>query len=481
MLCSSTWPASGRHYLKLHLTNLDELIQNVRNAHAKNYINESVAAYRTGAYRASLITTWIDVCVDIIEKVKELSLSEDPAAKKYEEQLDKIQPNDPNGMLGFERDILNIACDELQLISTIEKSHLERLKDDRNICAHPTFSDDGSQFTPPAELALSYIVQAANYLLIHPPVKGKVIVQRLYELINEPSFPEDEEKAYSLLSSENNLGRVKDSGVRNLTVVILKRVFRDKTGISPELLNRLSASLSAIYRLYPKIYDEVISTKLGVMLSEANDTKLKRIFPFLRLRTELWSKVENSERVRIEGLIHSMGHEEISKFQVTKLAEVNLDVRSHVLAKLDRLENVDKVIIIAAYPCIFLKDIAINMFSQSLSFDSAEYRGNKLLLPLSASFNDSDLQKILEGSLENTGSYGINQILNAGAIESFFSGLYAETKVVPLNHKALWVDFWKKVTEKGFSYNSLKEKLIEDHYIEPEEPEEPEDDDSFPF
>ncbi|TCV87499.1 hypothetical protein [Sulfurirhabdus autotrophica] len=168
--------------MKLHLTNLDELIQKVRNVHAKNYINESIAAYRNGAYRASLITTWIAVCVDIIEKIRELSLSEDPAAKKLEEQLDKIQPNDPNSMLSFERDILNVACDELQLISTIEKSHLERLKDDRNICAHPTFSDDGSQFTPPAELALAYIVQAANYLLIHPPVKGKVIVQRLYEL-----------------------------------------------------------------------------------------------------------------------------------------------------------------------------------------------------------------------------------------------------------------------------------------------------------
>jgi hypothetical protein len=466
--------------LKLHLTNLDELIQNVRNAHAKNYINESVAAYRTGAYRASLITTWIAVCVDIIEKVRELGLSEDPAAKKYVEQLDKIQPNDPRGMLDFEREILNIACDELQLISTIEKSHLERLKDDRNICAHPTFSDDGSQFTPPAELALSYIVQAANYLLIHPPVKGKVIVQRLYELINEPSFPENEEKAYSLLSSENNLGRVKDSGVRNLAIVILKRVFRDETGISPVLLNRLSASLSVIYRLYPDIYNDVITTKLGSMLSEANDTKLKRIFPFLRLRTELWSKVERSERVRIEGLIHSMEHEDITKFQVTKLAEVNSDIRSHLIDKLNRINDADKVKIIAAYPCLFLKDLAINLFSQSLSFDSAEHRGNKLLLPLSPNFNDSDLEKVLKGSLENTSSYGINQILNAGAIGNFFSGLYSETKTAPLNHKALWTDFWEALAEKGFSYSALKAQLIEDCYVAPSKPEEPEDD-QFPF
>lgn len=465
--------------MKLHLTNLDELMQKVRNAHVKNYMNESIAAYRTGAYRASLITTWIAVCVDIIEKIRELSLSEDPAAKKIKEQLDNIQPNDPAAMLSFERGILNFACDDLQLISTIEKFHLERLKDDRNICAHPTFSDDGSQFSPPAELALSYIVQASNYLLVHPPVKGKVIVQRLYDLINEPSFPENEEKAYGLLSSENNLGRVKDSGVRNLAIIILKRLFRDDTGLSPELLNRLSASLSAIYRLYPEIYEEVVSNKLGVMLSDANDTKLKRIFPFLRLRTELWSKVDHAERVRIEGLINSMDHEEMAKYQVTMLAEVNSDIRSNVIEKMDQLDNVKQAKIIAAYPANFLKDKSIDIFSEALSFDSAENRGNNLLLPISESFNDSDLKRIFTGSLDNTGSYGINQILNAGAIGVFYSGLYTATKSAPLNHKTLWVEFWKNLNGKGFFYGSLKEKLIEDNYIEPEEPEEDEDD--IPF
>lgn len=465
--------------MKLHLTNLDELMQKVRNPHAKNYINESIAAYRTGAYRAALITTWIAVCVDIIEKIRELSLSEDPAAKKIEERLDKIQPNDPSSMLSFERDILNFACDDLQLISTIEKSHLERLKDDRNICAHPTFSDDGSQFSPPAELALSYIVQASNYLLVHPPVKGKVIVQRMYELINEPSFPEDEEKAYALLSSENNLGKVKDSGVRNLAIIILKRLFRDDTGLSPDLLNRLSASLSVIYRLYPVVYEEVVSTKLGAMLSEANDTKLKRIFPFLRLRKELWSKVDHAERVRVEGLINSMDHNEMSQYQVTMLAEVNSDIRSNVIEKMNQLDDVKQAKIIAAYPTSFLKGKAIDIFSQALSFDSAEYRANNLLLPISENFNDKDLQQVFTGSLENTGSYGTNQILNAGGIGAFFSGLYTETKSAPLNHKTLWVEFWQKVTDKGFSYSAVKEKLIEDHYLDREESED--DDDDFPF
>ena len=465
--------------MKSHLTNLDELIQKVRHIHSKNYITESIAAYRTGAYRSSLITTWIAVCVDIIEKIRELSLSEDPAAKQIEEELNKIQPNDPAAMLSFEREILKFACDDLQLISSIEKSHLERLKDDRNICAHPTFSDDGSQFSPPAELALSYIIQASNYLLVHPPFKGKVIVQRLYELINEPSFPEDEEKAYRLLSSENNLGRVKDSGVRNLAIIILKRLFRDDTGLSPNLLNRLSASLGAIYRLYPEIYEEVVSTKLGQMLSEANDTMLKRVFPFLCLRNELWSKVDHADRVRIEGLINSMDYEEISKYQVTVLAESNSDIRPFLIDKMDELDNGKQAKVIASYPTNFLKDRAIHIFSEALSFDSAEYRGNNLLLPISESFDNNDLRKIFTGSLDNTGSYGFNQILNAGAIEGFFSRLYTSTKLAPLNHKSLWVEFWGNLNEKGFSYNSLKEKLIEDNYIESEDTEN--DDDDFPF
>lgn len=465
--------------MRLHLSNLDELIQNVRNIHAKNYLNESIAAYRTGAYRASLIATWIAVCVDIIEKIRELSLSEDPAAQKWEQQLDRIQPSDPAAMLAFERDILNVACDELQLISTIEKSHLERLKDDRNICAHPTFSDDGSQFSPPAELALAYIIQAANYLLVHPPVKGKVVVQRLYELINEPSFPEDEEKAFTLLSSENNLGRVKDSGVRNLAIIILKRIFRDETGVSPELLSRLSASLSAIQRLYPDIYEEVVSNKLAGMLSEANDDRLKRIFPFLNLRSELWSKVEHAEKVRIEGLINAMSPEELSKYQVTKLVEIGSDIRNQIFERLDHLNNVDQAKVIAAYPSVFFKDRSIHLFSEALSFNSAEFRGNQLLLPIGSTFNDHDLERIFKGAIENTGSYGINQVLNAGAIGAFFSGLYTETKSAPLDHRRLWKDFWENISEQGYQYNTLQEKLIEDQYIAPEEEEE--DDDPIPF
>ncbi len=464
--------------MKLHLSNLDEMLQLVRNNHSKNYLNEAIASYRTGAYRASLITTWIAVCVDIIEKIRELSLAEDPAAQKIEQRLDNIDQNDPSSMLAFEKDLLDIACDELQLISAIEKSHLERLKNDRNVCAHPTFSEDGNQFSPQAELSLSYIVQAANYLLVHPPVKGKVVIQRLFELINEPSFPVDEEKAFTLLSSENNLGRVRESSVRNLSIILLKRVFRDDAGLPFDLLFKITASLGVISRLYPPIYQSVMGSKLGPMLSEATDKQLKRVFPFLISRNEVWNKVDSADRVRIDGLIDSMSVDDLVKYRLGKLAEVNFNIKEKLISVVDNLKIIDRSKLMSGLPTITLKRHAIELFSDSRSFDSAEYRGVNLILPLSEKFDEYDLKSILSGAIENRGAHGINQILNAGSIGYFFSQLYRETKNSQINHDIIWNDFINELNKIKKSYQELVDLMVEDGLLAASDIE---DDDDIPF
>ena len=76
-----------------HLTDLDELSQKVKNFHSRNYIDEAIKSYRAGAYRASLISTWVAVCVDIIEKIKELALTEDAAAVILADKLKAIDPS----------------------------------------------------------------------------------------------------------------------------------------------------------------------------------------------------------------------------------------------------------------------------------------------------------------------------------------------------------------------------------------------------
>ncbi len=471
--------------MTLHLSDLDELAQRVRNNHSKDYLEEAIASYRAGAYRAALIATWISVCVDIIEKIRELSSSGDGAAKTIEDKLNAINSNDPNSMLAFEREILDIACEELQLISTIEKSHLERLKDDRNVCAHPTFSIDGSQFAPVAELARAYIVQASNYLLIQVPVKGKVIIERLFELINEQSFPEDEEKAFTILSSDNYLGRARESSVRNLTIILLKRLFRDEEGISSELLNRISASLGAIGRIYPQIYNEVVHGKLSQMLGQATDKQLKRTFPFLAKRNEAWGKIEEAIKIRMDGLLKNMNVDELISYRVTELATINQNINTTYQPIIKNLEESDQSKLLSSTSSQIFREHVVRLFLNSSSFDSAEFRGINIVLPNSEYLIDEDIKMILSDAFNNE-KWNINQILNAGGIGQFFAQFYFDTKNTLSNHSAIWKEFLEKAIEKGHTYTTLREQMETDGLIEKEPAQEEEDEDEdedeeFPF
>lgn len=463
--------------MRLHLTDLDELVQRVRSVHPRNYLNEAIVAYRAGAYRAALITTWIAVCVDIIEKIKELSASGDGAAKDIEQRLDKINPSDPSAMLSFERDLLDIAADELELISVIEKSHLERLKEDRNVCAHPTFSKDGSQFSPIAETALSFIVQSSNYLLIHPPVKGKVIINKIFELINEPSFPTSDEKAFAVLSSENNLGRVRASSVRNLIIILLKRLFKDDEGLGSEVLSKICSALGAISRLNPDIYKDVLETKLSQMLSEASDKQLKRVLLFLNRRREEWGKIENAVKVRLDGLIASMSPDDLISYQVVPLCEKIKDLFLVVDGAISELNDFDKARVISSGPSEDFKDRSIDLFVKSMSYDCSEYRGNFLILPLSSSLSVGDISKILQGAVENKGAHGYNQILPAGQIESFFVRLYEKTRRSDQTYNQAWIIFMEALSNKKLEFDILFDLMVRDGLLQlpPKEQESIED------
>ena len=87
----------------------------MRSEQARAYIAEAVATYRSGAYRACIVTTWIAAVYDIIDKVRELSLNGDKAATRQIEKLTKLLDQYDKGeetavqaILKFERDVLRL-------------------------------------------------------------------------------------------------------------------------------------------------------------------------------------------------------------------------------------------------------------------------------------------------------------------------------------------------------------------------------------
>lgn len=446
-------------------SDLDELAQKVRNTHAKKYFNEAIVSYRAGAYRASVISTWIAICVDVIEKIRELSVSNDASAKAIEEKLDGIQSNNFGAMQAFEKDILTFACDELEIISHIEKSHLERIKDDRNVCAHPTFSVDGRQFTPSPELTRAYLVQAATYLLLKLPMKGKVIVLDIFDLINEESFPEEDEKAFTVLSSDKYLGRVRDSSARNLVIILLKRLFKDEAGLNPELMSKISASLGAISRMYPQVFTEVMQDKLSQMLADTNDRKLIRCLPFLNRRPEVWSKVDPAVIIRLDGCILQMDSEKLTHYQVVDLAEKIQHISKvlHKTINADEFDSIPKLLKSAPYSS--LTNQAIEYFVKSGSFASAYSNGMNIMVPYVKFLQENDLKILLDGILKND-YWGINQILESSSIYEVLRSLYRNTKENITNHDEIWLEFVESLKAIDYEYPSLNKLLIEDGVLE---------------
>src|SRR4051812_16530091 len=100
---------------------LESLVERCRSANARAYIKEAVDCYRIGAYRACIITTWIALVYDIIDKFRELAFTGDKAAEALVKEFDEIQKHrNTEAALKFERDVLGIAYRDFELITAQE-------------------------------------------------------------------------------------------------------------------------------------------------------------------------------------------------------------------------------------------------------------------------------------------------------------------------------------------------------------------------
>ncbi|HEW97413.1 MAG TPA: hypothetical protein ENF37_02040 [Beggiatoa sp.] len=224
----------------LRLTDLDELVLLVKDKVSLSYILEAVDTYRTGAYRAAIVSTWIAVSYDIITKIREFASQGDNNAKAFIEQMNRfITEKDVIQLQIIEQKLLKTAYTEFELLSSIEYQDLVRLQHDRHLCAHPAFAaEEEDLFQPTPELVRVHLVHAIKHLLQHSPLQGKKALSCIMEDIKRPSFPSELEAVYTFLHTKY-LKRAKETLVRSLIIVLLKTLLRnDEPKLT--LLNALS-------------------------------------------------------------------------------------------------------------------------------------------------------------------------------------------------------------------------------------------------
>jgi hypothetical protein len=178
------------------IAGFDELILQCTNESARANIREAVRCYESGSYRAAIVTTYVALTFDLIEKLRLLAAGGDGEAKQAAQELDHLQEqlnqgNDQavTGLLKFERNLLELFRDKFEFFGAHEFEDLARLREDRNRCAHPTFSVSATPYAPSAELARLHIRNALVLVLTQPPRQGKAALESIRTVVLSPFFP----------------------------------------------------------------------------------------------------------------------------------------------------------------------------------------------------------------------------------------------------------------------------------------------------
>ncbi|MEU1889139.1 hypothetical protein ABZ491_27090 [Micromonospora rifamycinica] len=227
-------------------------LEDLRNAVVSNqsraYVDEAIGAYNSGSYRSSILALWIAVVADIIDKIRAMAEQGERAAVVQRDALETaIKNREIQTLQRLESKLLEVA-ESLQLFGKRERDELARLKEDRNLCAHPAYVTEEDLFNPSAELVRLHLQVAVDNLLAHGPIVGKRAIDRFKVEVQGNSFLSDDAKLKVYLW-ESYLRRGSVSFLRNFVKFLSKAALSEDVEL--HLRRRHVRALIAVHELRP--------------------------------------------------------------------------------------------------------------------------------------------------------------------------------------------------------------------------------------
>lgn len=281
---------------------LEDLQIKVRSPRSRRYIDEAVAAYGAAAYRAAIVSIWIAVAADLIDKIRALADSGEGAAIQMRNRLDHaIARRNIHELQKFERELLDKARDDLYLIGPREYTELARLNEDRNLCAHPAYvTGDDDLFYPTAELVRAHLTAAIDGLLAHGPVTGRKAIERFEREIQETTFPSSDDKLTDYLRA-SYLHHATPSLRANLFKVVCRKTL--DPALSLDTRWRCTRAARVFQRLAPQEWQIRAQEVLDRLQQGLPEEQLWLLVSGLCYVPGTWELLHEATRIRIEQLL----------------------------------------------------------------------------------------------------------------------------------------------------------------------------------
>ena len=389
-----------------NLVDLDELVLMVRDRNSRAYIGEAITTYRVRAYRSALLATWVAVAYDIISKIRELDVQGDATAGTFVTALDNaIDANDrgdPEGLKRLqtiENELLNKAAEDFEFLSAQQHKDLDRLKSDRNLCAHPAFKEHGTLFEPSAELVRAHIAHTVLHLLRHPPVQGKHALKRLKNDLLLPSFPSTQHTVSDFLESRY-LNYAKAALIDTMVTVFLKVLIKQSEADLIGKEDRVLMCLVAVRLCHQATYERRMAEQLPHLTDVLNEVERKRVFRLFKADKHCWNWLSQATRVQITQIATDYTYDAADIDYVLEGLEIG-ELKPLLLARIAAFAKSDKEELLTRHHRPELLGEAVTLYVEVKNVRRSEKIAQTIILPKCSMFKPDHLRRILQAAESN--------------------------------------------------------------------------------
>lgn len=400
----------------------EDLLSAVRNASSRRYLAEAVRSYNAGAFRSSIISTWVAVAVDLIGKIRELAAAGEPAAAEFCEKLDNaIKGGNVGSLRNIERALLETALEKFELIDRREKIDLERLVEDRHVCAHPAFVDRDQVFEPTPELVRNHISSAVDSLLSKGSTPGKKAIERFESELLSGALPVDQ-AALSEYLRDRFFQRGKASLRRSLAKLMIKYCIDPPEG-DVSVAIRCGSCVSSLASIEPGLLRESLNAVIGERESGRglSDREVCLMVGSIGHLQDVWDAIPETSLPRLETVIRLADVEDLVEFNVFS-QEPNIPLGESIRQRIGELNSVQLARVIGQKLDPSTADAAVRTLEESGSFRAAEANMEDLILPLAPTLEEGHVRRVLSAITKN------NQIHLAAKMPSLMVTFFRSTR-----------------------------------------------------
>jgi hypothetical protein len=399
------------------LASFDEFVLRGVDKKSQYHIREAIRCYEAGAYRSSIVATYVALCFDLIEKLKILAQLGDAEAKIHVVNLENLQKNHLagdqgaiKGLLNFERSLPELFFTKFEFFGRIEYEEIQRLVSDRNKCAHPTFMHSEEPYQPSAEVARLHLRNVLVLVLTHEPRQGRAALTSICSLIQSEYFPKEVDDIRVRLQS-SPLRNAREGLVRAFIDDVMFGVINKD---SPYYLSTPAIkSLEVIADFHPNIAIPRMVNNANKLIQSHDKTSIQ-YGGIISLRSpNVANLLDESSKPTLRAFVSNPS---VTSKAVTLNRALKVDwMRQYAIEQIKQLTSADLSKVIAN-PSPEIIDRAVELIISVRTYDQANKTVDDVI-KIAALMNDSQLQKVLQaakdGKADLQGAYGFDKLLNA--------------------------------------------------------------------